>query len=137
MEQLTTANEYKAEHKELYEYISKLPTADLIELLNIVFYQDEINMPGELKESDQFRKLYIKGIFKILRDREYEAEDNIIINNIKQTLEGIHNNKLSYDDLNYDFSIKTEEERNLGLTQNDVLGLFLTRYNILSINNVF
>ena len=137
MEQLTTANEYKTEHKELYDYISGLPTADLIELLNIVFYQDDIDLQGKLKDSDKFRKIYIKGLFNAFIEREYEEDDKIIINNIKQALGGIHNNKLSYDDFNYDFSIKTEEEHNLGLTQNDILGLFLTRYNIMSINNVF
>ena len=49
----------------------------------------------------------------------------------------MHNNKLSYNDINHNLSIKTEEESNLGLTQNDILWLFLIRYNILSINNVF
>ena len=69
--------------------------------------------------------------------RECEGNDNVIINNIKLVLEGMHNNKLSYNDINHNLSIKTEEESNLGLTQNDILWLFLIRYNILSINNVF
>ena len=43
MEQLTTANEYQNENKELYNYISELPTANLIEFLNIVLYQDDID----------------------------------------------------------------------------------------------
>ena len=136
MEQQTTANEYQAEHKELYDYISGLPTGDLIELLNIVFYQDEINMPRELNRSDQFSKLYINTLFNAFIEREYEEDDNVIINNIKQALEGLHNNKLSYDDLNYNFSIKTEDERIIGISQNDNLEILLTRYNILSISHL-
>ena len=58
MEQLTAANEYKADHKELYNYINGLPTADLIELLSIVFYQDDIDPQGKLKDSDKFRNIY-------------------------------------------------------------------------------
>ena len=57
MEQQTTANEYQAEHKELYDYINGLPTADLIELLSIVFYQDDIDPHCKLKDSDKFRKI--------------------------------------------------------------------------------
>ena len=103
------------EHKELYYYISKLSLDDIIELLNIVFYQDEINTPGKFKDSDKFRKLFIDTLFKAIINREYEEDDNVIINNIKLALEGIHNNKLSYDNLNYDFSIKTEDERIIGI----------------------
>ena len=137
MEQQTTANEYQSEHKELYDYISKLSMKDLIELLNIIFYQDDINIDDyRFNESDQFSKLYINTLFKALNNREYEEDDNVIINNIKQALEGIHNNKLSYDDLNYDFSIKTEDERIIGISQNDNLEILLTRYNILSISHL-
>ena len=67
---------------------------------------------------------------------EYEEDDNVIIINIKEALEGIHNNKLYYDDLNYNFSIKTEEELIIGISQNDNLKIFLTRYNILPINHL-
>ena len=136
MEQQTTANEYQAEHKELYDYINGLPTADLIELLNIVFYQDDIDPPSKLKDSDKFRNIYIRGLYNAFIEREYEEDDNVIINNIKQALEGLHNNKLSYDDLNYDFSIKTEDERIIGISQNDNLEILLTRYNILSISHL-
>ena len=107
-ESQTAANEYQQEHKELYDYINGLPTDDLIELLNIVFYQDEIDPQGKLKDSDKFRNIYIRGLYNAFIEREYEEDDNVIINNIKQALEGIHNNKLSYDDLNYNFSIRTE-----------------------------
>ena len=136
-ESQTAANEYQAEHKELYDYINKLSMKDLIELLNIVFYQDEIDPQGKLKDSDKFRNIYIRGLYNAFIEREYEEDDNVIINNIKQALEGLHNNKLSYDDLNYNFSIKTEDERLIGISQNDNLEILLTRYNILSINNVF
>ena len=125
------------QHKELYDFINNLPMNDIIELLNIVFYQDDINMDGKLKDSDKFRKLFIDTLFKAINNKELEEDDNVIINNIKQALEGIHNNKLSYDDLNYDFSIKTEEQRNIGISQFDNLGLFLTRYNIIPLNNIY
>ena len=45
-----------SEHKELYDYINNLPLNDIIELLNIVFYQGDINMPGKLKDSVKLRK---------------------------------------------------------------------------------
>ena len=125
------------DHKELYDYINNLPMNDIIELLNLVFYQEDINMDGKLKDSDKFRKLFIDTLFKAINNKELEEDDNVIINNIKQALEGIHNNKLSYDDLNYDFSIKTEEQRNIGISQFDNLGLFLTRYNIIPLNNIY
>ena len=125
------------EHKEPCDYICGLSMKILIEPLNIIFYQDEINKPGKLKEYDNFRNIYNNILFKALNNREYEDDDNIIINNIKLVIEGIHNNTISYDDFNYDFSIKTEKQRNIGLTRNDVLGLFLTRYNIIPLNKVF
>ena len=84
MEQLTIANEYQTKHKELYDYISGLPTADLIELLNIVFYQDDIDPQGKLKDSGKFRNIYIRGLYNAFIEREYEEDDDVIINNIKQ-----------------------------------------------------
>ena len=125
------------EHKELYDYINKLSLADIIELLNIVFYQEEINMDGKLKDSDKFRNLFIDTLFKALLSREYEEDDNVIINNIKLALEGLHNDELTYHDLNYDFSIKTNDERLNEISQFDNLGLLLTRYNVIPNNNIF
>ena len=110
---------------------------NIIELLNIVFYQDEINTPGKLKDTDKFRDLFIDTLFKTLLNREYEEEDNVIINNIKLALECLHNDELTYHDLNYDFSIKTNDERLNEISQFDNLGLLLTRYNVIPNNNIF
>ena len=137
MESTTSASYSNSEHKELYDFVSGLPTKDLIEVLSIAFEQDEQQIPGKLKDDDKFRKLYVDGIINMLIEREYEEDDIVIINNIKLALEGIHKDTISYDDLNYNFSLKTEEERTYGISQFDNLGLFLTRYNIIPIRNIY
>ena len=75
MESTTSASYSNSEHKELYDFVSGLPTHDLIELLNIACKQDEQQIPGKLKDDDKFRKLYVDGIINMLIEREYEEDD--------------------------------------------------------------